>query len=106
MFRDLYNSASMVLSWRWPRAEGVVTTVRVAPYRSGLKIVLEYKFSVDEQGPYAGESEAPSWFGGTEMLNVNKAFQIGQSVTIRYRRDDPSINTIDWSWWQDIEDGL
>jgi Protein of unknown function (DUF3592) len=106
VFRELYNGASMMLSWGWPVAEGVITAVRVDPCRSGLQVVLDYEFSVNGQGPYTEASSAPSWFGATEVMDIQKTFRIGRALAIRYRRDDPSVNRIDWRRWQGLEDAL
>ena len=71
----------------------------------GLDVVVTYGFSLSDDGPYTGESYAPSWFGGTDVISISKKLAVGQKVMIRYRPDRPSLNTIDRSVWKDLEVG-
>jgi hypothetical protein len=85
MLGDLYNTVSLFFSQRWPRAEGVITAVD----RGGDgRVMVAYEFSVDGDGPYTGES---AWFGSTVFVDT----LVGQTITVRYRKSDPSINRLD-----------
>ena len=101
MVRDPYDYFSLMLSWRWPKAEGEITAVqlRTVPYsdRGGnrLGLVVEYKFSVGDDGPYSAETCWSPWFGHTEVTDINNRLRAGQSVTVRYPPDDPSASS--WS---------
>jgi hypothetical protein len=106
VFGDLYDKLSMIFSWRWPTAEGVITAVRVDPCRQGLQVVLDYEFALDDGQPYTGESSAPSWVRGSKLINVHETFRVGNAVTVRYRTSDPSVNRLDGRVWRDFEDAL
>jgi hypothetical protein len=89
MFRDLYDFISLAFSWRWPRTEGVVTAVHLGVAgRDGPQALVTYEFSLGDDGPYTGESP---WFGDEVFLNS----LVGQTVVVRYRKDDPSVNRVD-----------
>lgn len=101
MFGDLYNSVSLMLSWRWPRAEGVVTAVEIeAIGRGRQRLALAYEFSLEGDGPYTGESFWTPWSGSGELIDLNKRICVGQAVEIRYRRGDPSVSRVDPSVWK------
>jgi hypothetical protein len=72
----------------------------------GLDVVVTYEFSLCDDGPYTGESYAPSWFGGTGVISISEKLTVGPKVRIRYRPDRPSLNTLDRSVWKDLEGGL
>lgn len=84
MFKDLYDRISLLFSKNWPTAEGKITGVYPNPGGRGAQGMVVYEFSVGDDGPYTGE--AP-WFGNVICT--------GGPVTVRYRTDDPSVNTID-----------
>jgi hypothetical protein len=100
MFSDLYDAASRIFWWRWPKADGAITAVNLR-LDDEAELVVLYEFSVGSDGPYSGES---SWAPGafhTDVTSVSDKLRVGQSVTVRYRRDDPSINTLDRPLWRD-----
>ena len=100
MFSDLRDSISLLFYWQWPRAEGEITAVHIVS-GSG-KFLLDYRFSLGD-GSYAGEAGCPVWHAGTGAINIQDRFPIGHAVTVRYRRDNPSINKLDRSVWEDLE---
>jgi hypothetical protein len=63
MFNDLYNNVSLLLSWRWPKVEGVITAIDAQGIGEGLAILVRYQFSVGEDGPYTGESQWRPGYG-------------------------------------------
>ena len=105
MFSELFETISLVFSRRWPTAEGTITAVDLG-YGKGLNITVVYEFSVGDDGPYTGETRSPSWFGGTDVLNISKQLAVGNTIMIRYRVDNPSVSKLDPSIWKDLEDGL
>jgi hypothetical protein len=100
MFSDLFDYISLLFYWQWPSAEGEITAARIMAGSRQLR--LEYRFSLGD-GYYTGECGCPSWYAGSGAININEAFRIGQPVTVRYRRDNPSINKLDRSVWQALE---
>ena len=58
MFEELYDAISFVASWRWPKADGEVTTADAERIGSGshtrFHLAVAYKFSVDGDGHYTG----------------------------------------------------
>jgi len=100
MLSDLYDYISLLLYRLWPSVEGQITAVRILG-GSG-RFLVEYKFSLDDSS-YIGEAGCPSWSVGTAAINIHERFPIGQSVTVRYRPDNPSVNKLDRSVWQNIE---
>jgi len=88
MFDELFDYISLWFSWRWPKADGVITAVYLNPVRDGPQARVAYEFSVGGDAPYTGESP---WFGDTVFLNG----LVGQAVTVRYRKSDPSVNKLD-----------
>lgn len=98
MFSDLYDSISLLFYRRWPCVEGEITAVRML----GGRLLVEYGFSVEDRS-YIGEADCPSWSVGTEAIDIHEQFPVGQSVTVRYRPDNPSVNKLDRSVWQDLE---
>lgn len=59
MFGEIYDAISHLWSWRWPEAKGEITAVDVEkPKRrnGSLRLAVAYKFSVNGDGPYTGES--------------------------------------------------
>lgn len=109
MFEDLYDSISFLWSWRWPTVGGEITAVvveRVRHYRGGdtLRLAIAYKFSVGEDGPYDGESFwEPSFFWKKRrIVAARHRLHTRQHVLVRYRPDDPSVNTLDRVVWRDF----
>ena len=102
MFSDLYYSVSLLFSRSWPKAEGVIAAMGVKPVRDGYRLVVEYKFSTADDGPYTGESECPIAYVG-DMTRFNQMLRVGEPITIRYRRDNPSVNKADSRMWEDLE---
>jgi len=100
MFNDLFDSISLLFYWQWPRIGGEITAVRILG-GSG-RLVLEYRFSLGD-GSYIGEAGCPFWSVGVAAINVYERFPVGHAVTVRYRRDNPSVNKLDGSVWQDLE---
>jgi Protein of unknown function (DUF3592) len=100
MFSDLCDYISLLFYRRWPSVEGEITAVRILG-GSG-RLLVEYSFSLEDRS-YIGEGGCPSWSVGTAAVNIHEKFPIGQSVTIRYRPDNPSVNKLDRSVWQDLE---
>jgi hypothetical protein len=102
VFAELYDWFSKSLSWRWPTAEGEITAVRLLNEEDGL--IVEYKFSLAQDGPYTGESRWGPAFNPRSVMDVPEALRIGKPVTVRYRPGDPSVNTLDrdFSFTQDL----
>ncbi len=110
MFEDLYDAVSRAWSWRWPLAEGEVTEVILERIRhrgnsnsDTVRLAIAYEFSVGSNGPYTGESFwRPLFPSMKRMQNAKRKFHRHQRVTVRYRSDDPSVNTMDGRIWQDL----
>ncbi len=100
MFSDLYNYISLLFYRRWPSIDGEITAVRILG-GSG-RLLVEYSFSLEDKS-YIGESGCPSWSVGTIAIDVQERLSVGQSVTVRYRPGNPSVNKLDRSVWQDLE---
>jgi uncharacterized protein DUF3592 len=100
VFADLYDWMSKSFAWRWPAADGEITAVRFLSPDEGL--IVEYKFSLSNDGPYTGESRWSPWFGHTDVMDIHKTLPIGSPVTVRYGPDDPSVNTLDRRLWTDL----
>jgi len=93
MFDDLYNHISHLFWRRWPVADGEITSVYVVE----SQIVVEYKFSLGDDGPYTGEASWP-----TSVMNITEKLRVGQTVTVRYRKKNPSINALDKTIWDKL----
>ena len=102
MFSDLYDAISLLFSRAWPTAEGMITAVGAKAVREGYMLVVEYKFSVGNDGPYTGESDCPIEYVG-DLTHFNDNLRVGRPVTVRYRRDNPSVNKVDRSMWTDLD---
>ena len=107
MFDDLYDAISMLGSWRWPTSEGEVTAVdleRISHANSRndtLRLAIAYQFSLGQDGPYTGESFwQPHFCVKRRVFAARHKVHIHQRVSIRYRRDDPSVNRLDRRVWQ------
>ena len=95
-----------MLARRWPTAEGCITAVSAYPYEHGVQFAITYQFSVAEDGPYTGVCHSPTWFPGEDIRDVNTKFQVGQVVKIRFRPDDPSVNKLDASTWEELKTSI
>jgi hypothetical protein len=105
VFEDLYDSISKLFSRRWPTSEGIVTAIDIesvsSRHTAALRLAVSYQFSLDDDGPYTGESFwEPS--SSARVLTAKDSLQVGQSVVVRYRPDDPSVNTLDRRFWWDF----
>lgn len=67
-----------------------------------VRLVVVYEFSVGDDGPYTGESSWAPWSSEACDMNINDRLKAGERVTVRYRRDDPSINRLDSSLWRNL----
>ena len=103
MLKNLYDDFSLMFYRRWPKAEGKITAVDICP-GTEPDVVIVYEFSVGDDGPYTGESSPPYSFDGTTVMDIERTLSVGKSVWIRYRLDDPSVNKLDPSFWEDLID--
>jgi len=99
VFEDLYDSISFLWSRRWPVAEGIVTEV-LGEHRGRnddrARLAVSYEFWVGSDGPYTGESFwTPAYCEIRRVAAARKEVHRRQKVQVRYRPDDPSINTLD-----------
>lgn len=98
MFEALYDEVSRLWSWNWPVAQGKITAVDVEEiHNSRLRLAVAYKFSVGDDGPYTGESFWTPAFSLTQVSAIRaakRAIHVGKPIQVRYRPDDPSVNTI------------
>jgi hypothetical protein len=108
MFEDIYDSISFLWSWRWPSTQGQVTSADIERIRRSrgverIRLAIAYEFSVRDDGPYTGESFwEPLFFPRTRVAAAQHKFHLHRSVSVRYRADDPSVNRLDRSAWQDL----
>ena len=68
-----------------------------------MELVVEYKFSLGSDGPYTGESVSPPTTA-LDVKIINERMRVGQPVTVRYRKDDPSVNKVDKTVWEEFRD--
>ena len=105
MLRELYDRLSVLCSWRWATATGEVTGTAIEPgsYRGGIKLTVFYKFIVDNDGLYTGESFWEPFLPENERVRAaEQKVPVGQIVVVRYRADDPSVSRIDSSVWRNL----
>lgn len=101
MFEDLYDGISRLWSGSWPRTSGTVTEVlgEHIEFRSGEKrarLAVAYEFTIGNDGPYTGECFwTPIFFSTRRVARARRLIHKHQEVRIRYRRDNPSVNTLD-----------
>src|SRR5712672_107593 len=101
MFNDLYDVISLLWSWRWPLANGEITAVDVERVRDSrgrheARLAVAYEFSVGDDGPYTGECFwTPAFFSLKRVASARRKIRIRRRVSVRYRQDDPSVNTLD-----------
>lgn len=88
MFEDLRDYLSKLCFWRLPTTEGTITGIERDP--GGGRILIHYRFFVGDDGPFTGVHVAE----GLPLPGV-KDLNVGQKITVRYRRDDPSVNMPD-----------
>jgi len=105
MFEDLYDAISVLWSKRWPSVESEITAAdieRVPGRRKDrLRLAVAYKFFVGEDGPYTGVSfwDPPRSWSEQRTIAAKNRFQVGQQIRVRYRSDNPSVNTLDRATW-------
>lgn len=100
MFGDLYDAISLLWAWCWPVAHGQITAVDIERIRRDhtyeARLAVAYEFSVGDDGPYTGESFwKPMFFSVKRVAAARRRIRIRGRVTVRFRPDDPSVNTID-----------
>jgi hypothetical protein len=106
MLSDLYDHVSKLFSRRWPTAEGEITAVNISyggyGYRGGNRVlvIIDYKFRTGGGELYTGEASWSPWFGSVNGTDINDQLCLGEPVTVRFRRDDPSVNRLDRSVWE------
>jgi hypothetical protein len=108
MFEDLYDKISLLWSWRWPETIGDITAVDIERIKDSrgnvtLRLAVAYKFCIGNDGPYTGESFwQPAFCPKKRVMAARRRIRIHQQVPIRYRSDDPSVNRLDGSAWQNL----
>jgi hypothetical protein len=110
MFENLCDEMSKLWSWRWPTAEGEVILVEIERVSASsnkeiLRLSIVYSFSIGEDGPYGGEGfwqPAFSCNAAKKFREARRKLRAGHRVLIRYRPDDPSINKLDRSVWNEL----
>ncbi len=98
MFDEIYDIISLSWSWRWPVAQGFVTAIDVERdrLRKKARLAVAYEFSIGEDGPYTGESFwRPVFCEERKAGDGRKLIHLRQSVLVRYRPTDPSVNKLD-----------
>ena len=105
MFEDLYDGVSVIFSWRWPTVSGVITAIdveRISRSNQGesWRLAVAYEFSLGDDGPYTGESFwNPHYFSRRRVRAGRRKFHRGEVVTVRYRKEYPSVNRLDPQVW-------
>ena len=110
VLNDLYDTISMLWSWRWPETMGEITAVDVEriPDPEGaetLRLAVAYKFSIRDDGPYTGDSFWQPLFpqiSRKRVLAARHNVRVHQQVLVRYRADDPSVSKLDRCIWQNL----
>jgi Protein of unknown function (DUF3592) len=102
MFGELYDGISLLFSRRWPKVEGRITAVNLRSHPE-FRLVVLYQFSIGSDGPYTGESSWASQPGDIDSTDLSRRLRVGQFVTVRYRADDPSVNTLDRALWNELD---
>jgi hypothetical protein len=99
MFDDLFDGLSLFWSGLWPVADGTITEViseRLGRNRDRARLAVAYEFSVGEDGPYTGECFwTPAICELKRVASARRRVHKRQRVRVRYRPDDPSVNTLD-----------
>lgn len=99
MFEDLYDKLSTLFYFRWPTSEAKITSIEIDEGIS--KLAISYGFCIGENGPYTGVYFWNPRFTSRMPLATDN-LKVGQPVTLRYRRDDPSVNTLDRGFIDDL----
>lgn len=100
VFADLYDAVSLLFSWRWPVANGRVTAVDIERIRRSngtydARLAVAYEFSIGNDGPFTGESFwRPAFFSVRRVAAARRKIRVHDRVSVRYRPDDPSVNTL------------
>jgi hypothetical protein len=108
VFRDLYDTVSLLWFRRWPEAMGEVTAVDVERILDSagsetFRLSVTYKFSIGNDGPYTGESFwQPFFFQKKRVLAARHNIHVHEQVPVHYRPDDPSVSKLDRSAWQNL----
>jgi Protein of unknown function (DUF3592) len=98
MLSDLYDVLSFIWSSRWPVVMGQVTAVDVQRNREKqtAKLAVAYEFSLGNDGPYSGEIFwQPAFSSERRVTEARRRIRLRQPVRVRYRPDDPSVNTLE-----------
>jgi hypothetical protein len=109
MFEGLLDFLSSLWSGSWPEAIGEITDVGTARVRTRygyfLQLIVSYKFSIGDDGPYTGEDywQAYPFGSNRQVIRARQRFRTGDLVVVRYRKADPSTNKIDRSVWETYE---
>ena len=88
MFEDLRDYFAKLFIWRLPTTEVTITDIRIDQVTG--RIAIYYQFSLGQDGPYTGVGSAEG-----ELPLLTKKLDVGRPITVRYRREDPSINELD-----------
>lgn len=56
VFGELYDAISYLWSFLWPKVTGEITAVDVERNDRLTRLAVAYKFRVNDDGPYTGES--------------------------------------------------
>jgi len=97
----LYDALSFLWSSWWPTADGEITEViteQTGDRNNSFRLAVAYKFSVGDDGPCTGECFWKPTLALNQLRtvrNARKRLHVRQRIAIRYRRDDPSVNTLD-----------
>ena len=109
MFEALYDRISLLWAWQWPTANGEVTEVvaerllRHGNKGDTFRLSVTYKFSIGSDGPYTGESFWSLSFCTVRRVRAARhKIHKRQHVLVRYRADDPSVDTLHPGIWQDL----
>lgn len=103
MFSEIYDALSKLWSWHWPTVEGEVTDAcieRIGSNQDRTRLNVAYKFSIGDDGPYTGDATWQPLFsiGSAKTLAAaRRKCHVGRKLPVRYRPDDPSVNTADIS---------
>lgn len=94
---------SYLWSFQWPEATGEITAVGIERNDRVTRLAVAYKFWVNDDGPYTGESFwNPPFNVNRRVQEARRKIRVGHPVLIRYRDDDPSVNRLDGSVWREL----
>ena len=101
---NCHEALSYLWSWGWPEEKGEITAADVErpKNRNGnLHLAVAYKFSVNGDGSYTGESFwTPALATKRRVLAARHKIRLGHPVDVRYTADDPSVNRLDRDAWK------